>query len=107
MAEPTVINPSPKTRFMQSAAAIKVHRELMQNESLLRSIDTALLQYQFLLADRTTDGQSAAANQYKLNGTLEFLHLLKTLGEAPKPMPQSTVTDNLHEPKAAVFAAKQ
>jgi len=55
------------------------------------------LQYQMELAGQKVDGSGAAANQFKLTGALEFIHVLKMLAEAPAQVPRTVDRDNLKQ----------
>jgi len=80
MADP-VINPSPKKRFTDYKAYVDAHRELMQKPEVQRGLDYALMQMLHELSETSLDGNSSAANQYKLVGAKEFIRHLKTLAE--------------------------
>lgn len=85
MAERPNVNPTPKQEFQTNQSWIKMHREMMQQPMLGVSLQFALLHYQRLLADvRTTDGNTAAQNFFKIQGAQEFLAILKNLGEMPE-----------------------
>ena len=81
MAEPSIINPSPKTRFQSARSNVESHRSLMQRDDLQRSIDAALLEYQAQVCLRTNE-QMAGAGHLRMLGVHEFLQVLRHLGES-------------------------
>lgn len=82
MADKVATNPTPKQALLLSKAAVSAHRELMQNPSLLVSIECAQAQFVRLLTDqRTSDGNIAAQNFFKLEGMHQFIDILKNLAE--------------------------
>lgn len=93
---PILINPSPKTRFQQSADNIKKHRELVDSNEFQRGCDFALLQYQTKLASQQVDGQLAAASHFKVLGVLEFLQEFRFLSETI-PTVVAKDRDNLNQ----------
>lgn len=80
---------------MAVMAFVKSHRDLMQNDDLQRSINFALLEYQRQLCEQRSDVNSAAASHFRAMGALEFVQVLKTLGENVR-MPAPTVVQNLN-----------
>lgn len=103
MADQQVVNPSPATRFRADADGCRRHRELMQNANLLRAFDMALLEYSWRMSATSKDANTAAANQYKFTGALEFLNLLRMFAETTAPMPSTRINDNLTQPVAAAL----
>lgn len=87
-------NPSPKLRFLNDKVAVHAHREIMQSPSLQHSVDMALLEYQGILQLRTPP-EAPAVGHLKMVGALEFLSVLKNLGEATAPVPVVVDRDNL------------
>lgn len=84
------ITPSPKKRFTDYKAYVDAHRELMQKPEVQRAFDFALMQMFHELSDASTDGNSAAQNQFKLIGAKMFINTVKTLAEQqviPKRLP--------------------
>jgi hypothetical protein len=77
------------------------HRNLMQDPRLQTSLDVAMMEYRAQLALQTPDGNfnSCAEAHIKAKGALEFIHVLKNLGEQVK-VPSIVNRDNLdHELK--------
>ena len=95
------INPTPKKRFSDYKAYVDAHRELMQKPEVQRAFDFALMQMFHELADKSTDGNSAAANQYKMIGAKEFIYTVRNLAEvqaAPAKKPgERELTDKDHK----------
>ena len=88
MADRPNVNPTPKQEFQANQSWIKMHREMMQQPMLAVSLQFALLHYQRLLTDaRSTDGNAAAQNFFKIQGAQELLSILKNLGEMPEAAP--------------------
>lgn len=81
------LNPSPKTRFQQSADNVSKHRALVDSNEFQRACDFALMQYQAELSSRPVDMQIAAGSFFKLTGAQEFLQTLRMLSEAPMIRP--------------------
>lgn len=80
---------------MQSSVRISEHRAMVSSDTFERSTDSAMLQYQSLVAGQVANGNDAIAAGFKLQGALEFLQTLKLLAETPR-MPTPVVTDNLN-----------
>lgn len=79
------VNPTPKVDFQSNPKFISMHREMMQQPMLSVSLQYAQLQFEReLFSGRLPDGNTAAANAYKIQGVLEFLHILKNLAEMPE-----------------------
>lgn len=88
-------NPSPKQILLSSKDAISKHRELMQNPVFIQALQMAEGQYLRSLTDaRTIEGNTAAANFFKLSGMQEFISVLKNLAE-PGNIPTTTVMPSL------------
>lgn len=95
MAAP-VVNPSPKTRFMQSPQVVSAHRDMIATNTFQIGCDFAMLEYQTRLALITpADFNTYAASGMKMQGALEFLQILRMLGETPKLPVVTTPGDNL------------
>ena len=92
--EHAVVNPSPKSRYITNAVAVKNHREMFSSVVAQTALDFALLEYQHALVNQRGDMGMAAANHYKLAGAMEFIHLLKSLAE-PVPVAPKMVDHNL------------
>lgn len=99
MTNPNV-NPSPKSRFQESQQNVSHHRELIQRNEFQRACDFGLLQYQGQLASMDLQGNmnNAAANHLKITGVIEFLHVLRHLGETAQQGPKIVDRDNLIQP---------
>lgn len=70
---------------MANSKFVSMHREMMQQPMLGVSIQYALLQYQRDMANvRAIDGNAAATSFFKIQGALEFVDLLRKLGETPE-----------------------
>lgn len=91
----TVINFTPKARFMQSQDNISKHRKLVDTREFERGCDFALLEYQRQVTNDARDGNTAAAAALKIRGALEFLHVFRTLSEQPLRASPVIVSDNL------------
>lgn len=86
--KPSPTNPTPKQEFLLNTAAVKAHRELMDNPRLRLSFATALLQFQRKLTSRDhPDGNTAASYFLKIQGAQEFLDILINLAEPPELAP--------------------
>lgn len=93
MADKPNVNPTPKQKFQNIGSTITAHRDLMQNVDLNRSIDVALLEMQRRQGSVTSlDVASAATNHFKIQGALEFISILRNLGETAE-LPK-TATDH-------------
>lgn len=92
MAERPNYNPTPKQVFLADALGVKAHKTLLDSPYLHQVIDVAILHYSRLMCDhpRTTDGNTAAQNHFKMQGVHEFIHILKNLSETPE-IPKTTL----------------
>jgi len=81
-------------QFMALKANIESHRKLLDQPQFELSLHYALLEYVRLLCEQRTDMSGAAANQFKLIGAKEFVHVMKTLAESPR-VPAAQTSDNL------------
>lgn len=83
------LNPTPKTRFRESANNISEHRAMVETRPFQRACDFALLEYQAYLASWVAENpQSAAFAGLKLTGAQEFLTTMRALSESPRLMPK-------------------
>lgn len=80
---------------MQSGVRISEHRSMVSSDTFERSADSAMLQYQSLVAGQIANGNDAIAAGFKLQGALEFLQTFRLLAETPR-MPMPVITDNLN-----------
>lgn len=94
MAAP-VVNPSPKARFMDSPQSISAHKDMIATRTFERACDFALLEYQARLGQGASDFNHFAANGMKMQGALEFLMILRSLGETAPLLSISKPADNL------------
>lgn len=93
MADKPNVNPTPKQKFQSVTIQVSAHRELMQNGDLNRSIDIALLEMQRRQGQvASLDVASAATNHFKVQGALDFVSILRNLGETAE-LPK-TALDN-------------
>jgi hypothetical protein len=92
---PRPLNPSPKTRFMESGLNISNHKKLVDSPEFQVGADYAMLQYQVKVTSQITNPDSAVAAGLKMLGALEFLETLKLLSESPRRAPLVT-SDNLN-----------
>ena len=88
-------NPTPRARFQSGTNNIRDHRALLESPAFERACDFALLEYQRALADQSRDGNSAMAVGFRAMGAIEFLGILKTLGEPAAVLLQRKDLDNL------------
>lgn len=88
------VNPSPKTRFMQSPDNVSKHKALVDSREFQRGCDFSLLQYQAALSQQPADFQAGAGNYFKLLGAQEFIQTFKLLAESPQ-LPKVVDRDNL------------
>lgn len=90
------VNPTPKQRFQESADNVTKHREMIQDRAFQRGIDTALLEYQSFVSQEVSNNPgSAAFAGLKMNGAMEFVTILKLLGEQAQRVTPKLVTPNL------------
>lgn len=87
-------NPSPKQRFQLTRPALEAHNALMQRPEFGMSCDFALMEYQWRLSSQSATFNDAAANNFKITGALEFLAVMRNLGEST-PLPVRQDLDNL------------
>jgi hypothetical protein len=82
---------SPKARFIQSGTRVSDHRRMVGSDIFDQATDAAMLHYSIQLARNTTDGNTGMVNGLKIAGAQEFLVILKTLAETPRPMPRPNI----------------
>lgn len=87
-------NLTPRARFQQSGTKLSAHRDLISSEAFRVAIDTALLQYQAELCEKTTDMNTAARTGVCMLGAQEFIGVLRKLAENSSPRP-NPINDNL------------
>jgi hypothetical protein len=91
-----VVNPTPRQVLLNDKTLHSMHRDLMQNPALTRSIELAQAHYSRILAERgALDGYSAASSFHKITGVVEFIAILKSLGETGE-IPKITNTDKIN-----------
>jgi len=91
-----ISNPSPKARFQSSGSQVSNHRQLVDSQPFIQGADFAMLEYQRLLAMRSTDQYSAMATGLKLQGALEFLQQLRMLAEPEAKLEKSSLVPSLN-----------
>lgn len=85
---------SPKSRFLLSNDNITKHRDMVDSGTFQRGLDFALMQYAQFLATQASDGNTAMAVGFKLQGAQEFVVQFKTLSETVQ-IQTPAVNDNL------------
>src|SRR5262245_38530728 len=95
MADIPNLNPSGKQQAMENESFIHKHRDLVANPQFQQSMNLAMIQYQGMLAQGTTDSNGAAANMFKLKGAQEFMHQFLYLAEEFKPVAKPTDSGKL------------
>lgn len=90
-----IVNHTPKQRFMTDLKSVSAHRDLIATTAFESGSHFAMLEYMAQLAQRANDGNTAAAMGLKLQGALEFLGIMRNLGEVPKFPAPAPRTDNL------------
>lgn len=91
---PPNLNPSPKTRFRESADNISRHKAILETRELERGMDFAKLEFVSNVAASITDNSSAMAAGYMIMGMEQFCHTFRTLTETPSLIVKRP-TDNL------------
>ncbi len=76
MAEPIILNPTPKQQVTANSKRIALHRAVVETTGFQDAINMGLLQYQRMLAESTVDSNVAAASMFKLKGAQEFVQVL-------------------------------
>jgi hypothetical protein len=93
---------SPKARFLNVPANISNHHALVDSEAFNRALDTALLEYQGMLAQRAVKSPADAGMAgMALVGAQELTYILKGLSEVPKIQPQVRIVDQLPDDTGA------
>jgi hypothetical protein len=69
---------------------------MVSSDAFTVSADAAMLQYVYITAASATDANSSVMAAQRVKGAQDFLELLKTLAETPKPM-GSIIRDHLPE----------
>jgi len=92
----TIANPTPKARFQSSGVHVSDHRKLVDSPEFIQGADFAMLEYQRLLAMRSTDQYSAMATGLKLQGALEFLQQLRMLAEPEAQLAKQALVPSLN-----------
>jgi hypothetical protein len=91
----SIVNHSPKQRFMTDTKSVSAHRDMVASGTFEAGSHFAMLEYMSQLAQRANDGNTAAAMGLKLQGALEFLQIMRMLGETPRMLVQAPKNDNL------------
>lgn len=83
-------NPLPKSEFMKDPELVKVHRSLVENPHLRRSLEVSLLEMSRLICDRApADNMGACASAHlRMLGAQDFLSIFLNLAEAPAAEPR-------------------
>lgn len=90
------INPTPKQRFQASTTRISNHREMIASDTFSIAADFALMEYQMFLSQELSNNPNAAGIAgLKMNGAVEFLTMLKLLGEMTPKVAPKQATPNL------------
>lgn len=90
--ENRILNPSPKTRFLESPQNITSHRNMVDSREFARAADFAMLQYHRNLLSKENN---PAVVGMKMAGAQEFLAEFQLLSEEVKMKPIPPVSDNL------------
>jgi len=90
-----VINPSPKSRFMESADNISKHRAMVDRGEFQRALDYAMMQYVARISVNTETGTSAS-NMFKICGAQEFAQELRLLADEWNPPVRRVLPQNLN-----------
>lgn len=77
---------SPKDRFQQAKENVSFMETLVYQPKFLEAIDVALLELEARM-NETDDMQTAAARFNKMCGAKEYIRILMSLAELPKPGP--------------------
>jgi hypothetical protein len=85
----------PKSKFLEDKAACNFHADLVMSDAFVKAINTALLQMSFLTTNANGDMNRAVAAHYMHQGALEFVRILLTLADPPRP-PAPKEADNLN-----------
>jgi len=93
-----LVNPSPKSRFMESGQNISEHRQLVDSRPFIRGVDFALAEYSAVIVQGMADGNQAAAVAIKLRGVHEFLQTFRLLSETVPAPRVIRAQDNLPDP---------
>lgn len=89
------VNPTPKARFQESNDNIAKHHKLVDSTEYQRAIDFSLLEYQKNLSMNASDPNAAMTMGVKISGVLEFLTVMKQLGDPPQVYDRRPPKDNL------------
>lgn len=84
---------SPRERFLEDKAQAMSHAELCVNQSFVRALDAAMLQYVRDLPN-AIDAHSSIVNSARIEGAGAVLKMLLTLAD-PAPTPGTKVSSNL------------
>jgi hypothetical protein len=86
---------SPKVRFLEQKPFVTSHQDVVLSAPFLAAADAALLQLISDLPD-TTDPTMAAAAYHRILGARQYLRMLETVADSPKPLPPKRSLDNLN-----------
>lgn len=79
---------TPKAKFLSAPDLAKRHHETVSSGNFQYACECAMLQF-IKEAPRLDDPVGAAANYHRIVGAQEFLKVLLTLGEEPRPVTQA------------------
>ena len=91
------VNPSPRAKFLAIKACVDAHRNLIERQDFNLALEYAERQYLWEKAATNGTANDAAANFYKFQGVHEFIRILKTLAEQPRPLPVADAGGISHE----------
>lgn len=90
-----VKNPSPKAQFQEVSTNITKHRDMVGTNEFNRATNYALLEYQSMLAKGASTFNECASAHLKVTGALEFIQVMRNLGESFTPTVAPRIADNL------------
>lgn len=93
-------NLSPRTAFLQDTKACTVHRSLVENPALERSLTVALAELVEQVSRAVTDSEhESAAAMYRIAGARDFVRIFRNLAETPQlPIAQDSVNLGQNRP---------
>ena len=90
-------NPTPAQRFRDAPDNIRKHRDMIDSHEFQRAADFAMLEYQVRLTMSANPAPADVIGQ-RITGALEFLQVMRFLGEVPQPVaPRRDVGQLNHE----------
>ena len=82
---------TPKARFIASGTRISDHRRMVGSDIFAASTDAAMLEYTAQLSRYAIEASAGMVVGLKTAGAQEFLAILKTLAETPRPIPRNNI----------------